>query len=78
MASPLEPAFGYQRDQFDQTCDYCGAVFEVTVPGQKGHEEREEYHCPECRKEFHCRASNSPSVTLKSPRTDGRSGNYHG
>jgi hypothetical protein len=76
MTNPWEPAFGYEKDRFDQTCDYCGAVFEVVVPGQKGHEEREEYFCPECRKEYGRRASNSPTVTLKSGRTDGRSNLY--
>jgi hypothetical protein len=42
------------------------------APGQKGHEESEEYYCPECRKEYRMRASNSPRVTLIKPRTDGR------
>lgn len=75
MTSPLEPAFGYEKDNFKQTCDCCGCVFKVEVPGQKGHEEPEEYYCPECRKEYKCRASNSPRVTLVKARTDGRTGN---
>lgn len=54
-----------------QTCSFCGAVFHVEVPGQKGHEESEEYYCPECGTEYRTRASNSPRVTLVSPRTDG-------
>lgn len=74
MSSWVEASIGYQKDDFEQTCDNCGAVFRVLVPGQKGHEEPEEYHCPECNKEFRCRASLTPSVTLISKRTDGRSG----
>ena len=46
MTNPMEPAFGYSKDSFNQTCDYCGCVFRVDVPGQKGHEESEEYYCP--------------------------------
>lgn len=65
--------YGYQKDNFDQTC-HCGAVFEVNVPGQVGHEESEEYYCPECGCEYKTRASNSPRVTLKSKRTDGKTG----
>jgi len=72
MTSPLEPTFGYEKDNFEKTCDYCGCVFQVIVPGQKGHEEPEEYYCPECNKEYKYRASNSPTVTLIKPRTDGR------
>ncbi len=53
-----------------QTCDTCGAVFRVDVPRQAGHEESEEYYCPECNREYRVRASNSPTVTLITPRTD--------
>lgn len=74
MSSWVEAAKGYEKDNFEQTCDCCGAKFNVSVPGQKGHEESEEYYCPECRKEFRCRASNSPRVTLISNRTDGLTG----
>jgi transposase-like protein len=72
----MEPAFPYERDKFDQTCDYCGARFEVTVPGQKAHEESEEYRCPECSKAYTVRASLTPSVRLTSPRTDGRTTSF--
>ncbi len=74
MSGWVEATFGYQKDDFRQTCDCCGAIFRVQVPGQKGHEEPEEYYCPECRKEFKCRASNSPRVSLISKRTDGLTG----
>ena len=72
MSSYLEASFGYLKDEFDETCTHCGCVFHVVVPGQKGHEESEEYYCPECMTEYRCRASNSPTVTLVSKRTDGR------
>ncbi len=64
MSSPLEATFGYVKDDFEQTCDSCGTLFRVEVPGQKGHEESEEYYCPKCNKKFQVKASNSPSVTL--------------
>lgn len=76
MTNPMEPAFGYEKARLNQTCDYYGATFEVIVPGQKGHEEPEEYFCPECHKEFKCIASNSPNVIPRSPRTDGRTGPF--
>lgn len=72
MNNPYEAAYGYIKDDFEQTCDDCGAKFRVVVPGQKGHEESEEYYCPECGKEYRVRASNTPSVTLISKRTDGK------
>lgn len=37
MSSWVEATIGYQKDNFEQTCDCCGAVFRVVVPGQKGH-----------------------------------------
>lgn len=72
MSNYMEAAYGYQKSDDEETCTYCGAVFRVQVPGQKGHEEPEEYHCPECYTEYRTRASNTPRVTLVSPRTDGR------
>jgi DNA-directed RNA polymerase subunit RPC12/RpoP len=62
-------SFGYEKDRFEQTCS-CGAIFEVVAPGQKGHEESEEYRCPECSAIYTIRASNTPRVRLISPRTD--------
>jgi hypothetical protein len=78
MTSPLEPTFGYLKDKLAETCDNCGAGFEVVAPGQKGHEESEEYNCPECKKTFTIRASNSPRVRLLSARTDGKTDYYKG
>jgi hypothetical protein len=60
----MQESYGYEKDSFEQTCERCGSEFIVNCPGQKGHEEREEYYCPTCRKEYMCRASNSPRVTL--------------
>ena len=47
MSNPYDAAHGYIKDDFIQPCDVCGAKFRVVVPGQKGHEEPEEYYCPE-------------------------------
>ena len=64
--------YGYEKARFEKTCNNCGAVFEVIVPGLKGHEESEEYFCPECLCMYNVRASNSPEVRLISGRTDGK------
>lgn len=72
MTNPYETSYGYEKDRFEQTCTKCGAIFEVIVPGQKCHEEPEEYFCPECLCMYKTRASNTPSVVLVSPRTDGK------
>ncbi len=73
LSNPYETNYGYEKSSREQTC-HCGAVFHVSVPGQKGHEEPEEYYCPECHCEYKARASMSPTVTLISGRTDGKTG----
>lgn len=73
MNNPYETNYGYEKARRKETC-HCGAVFEVIVPGQLGHEDSEEYYCPECSCEYRTRASNSPEVILISPRTDGKTG----
>lgn len=73
MSNPNESNYGYEKSRRTQEC-HCGAMFEVVAPGQKGHEEPEEYYCPECMCEYRTRASNSPVVTLISSRTDGKTG----
>ena len=55
-----------------QIYDTCGAVFTVDAPQQAGHNESKEYYCPECNREYKIRASNSPTVRLISPGTDGK------
>lgn len=58
-----------------QTCDYCGAEFSLTIPKQSGHNEREEYNCPECNKEYTVKASlpiMPSNIKLIKPRTDGK------
>lgn len=64
-------SYAYQKSDDEQTCS-CGCVFRVEVPGQEGNEEPEEYYCPECHQEYKIRASNSPTITMISPRTDGK------
>lgn len=76
MTSPLVETFPYEKSKETITCDYCGCVFEITVPGQKGHEGLEEYYCPECKKEFKTRASNTPTIFKLKNRTDGRTNIY--
>lgn len=73
MTNHYETNCGYEKSRRNETC-HCGAIFEAVAPRQKGHEEPEEYYCPECRCEYLTRASNSPEVTLISPRTDGKIG----
>ncbi len=72
----LEGARPYLRGTFQQTCGFCGCVFRVAVPGQLGQEGPEFYSCPECRKKFPVRASETPTITLISKRTDGRNNRY--
>ncbi|MEE8210785.1 MAG: hypothetical protein V3V64_00130 [Acidiferrobacterales bacterium] len=66
----------YVRGTFQQTCGFCGCVFRVEVPGQIGQEEPKNYYCPECHKRFPVKASDSPTTTLISKRTDGLKKQY--
>jgi hypothetical protein len=66
----------YVDSDSNESCDNCGCTFRVVVEKQDGHNESEEYYCPDCRKEFRTRASNSPRVTKISNRTDGRNTAY--
>jgi len=59
-----------------ETCNYCGAVYEVHVAELEGHNQGEEYYCPECGKENKRLACNTPHVFLKSPRTDGKTDKF--
>jgi len=67
----------YPDNDINKTCDYCGCVFRMQSAKQDGHNEPEEYYCPECFKEYRIRACNSPKVTLISPRTDGKTDRYN-
>jgi hypothetical protein len=40
----------------------CGCLFKVSIIKQDGHNDREEYYCPDCRKEYFAMASLSPTV----------------
>lgn len=59
-----------------ETCPYCGCVYKVETQLQDGHNEREEYYCPECLYENTIRACITPKVTKISDRTDGRTNNF--
>lgn len=67
----------YSGGDFEKKCDYCGCTYRVQVTLQDGHNESEEYWCPECNKESKIRASITPNVTLISPRTDGKTDSYY-
>ena len=67
----------YKDKDWEQTCDYCGCVFHMENQLQDGHNESEEYYCPECQKEYKIRAYNTPTVTLISKRTDGKTDRYN-
>ena len=67
----------YTKSNREETCDNCGCVFRLFVPGQKGHEDDESYNCPDCSKKFRIRASNCPIVTKISSRTDGKTNEYN-
>lgn len=47
-----------------EICDYCGCEFRIISYKQDGHNETEEYYCPECKKTFKIRACNTPDITL--------------
>jgi uncharacterized protein with PIN domain len=49
-------------DREDEIRCECGCLFKVSIVKQDGHNEREEYYCPDCRKEYWAMASLSPSV----------------
>ena len=66
-------------DGNDYTCDNCGAEFSVTYARQTGHNEREDFYCPECDKRFYVRASlpiMSQNIRLTKPRTDGKTNKF--
>lgn len=67
----------YDDKDWEITCDYCGCVFRMESQLQDGHNESEEYYCPECHKEFKIRACITPQVTLISKRTDGKNDMYN-
>ena len=67
----------YPDKDYEEICNFCGCIFRVQTQRQDGHNESEEYYCPECDNEFHTYACMSPLVTLISKRTDGRTCKYH-
>ena len=68
----MSTIYPYEKENFDMICEKCGCSFNVYVQGQEGHEEKENYYCPECHNKYTCRASLPPKVTLLKPRTDGK------
>lgn len=66
----------YLGSDDQKTCSFCGCVFRVIVSLQDGHNESEEYYCPDYHKEYKTRACNTPMVTKISGRTDGKETMY--
>jgi hypothetical protein len=76
MNQPLDQEPQFERSSFRQTCDFCGAVFEVFVSRMAGADVDEDYHCPECDKRFSITAALQPLVRLCARRDDGKSDRY--
>lgn len=64
-------------DSREHDCDYCGAGLEINYTRQTSHNEKEEYYCPECGKEYTVSASLPiQHVNVTHPRTDGKKDKY--
>ena len=61
--------------RFLQSCAYCGARSEITLPREPA-ATLQVYQCPECGKESEARSALPPLVRLVAPRTDGKSDAY--
>lgn len=64
-------------DSEEDICNYCGAKFRAIITRQPGHNEREDYNCPECDKQYFARASMPIRVVLISKRTDGKTDKFN-
>jgi hypothetical protein len=51
----------YLDDEDEIRCK-CGCLFRVSIIKQAGHNEREEYYCPDCNEEYSAMASLPPRV----------------
>jgi hypothetical protein len=51
----------YLDNESEVQCE-CGCLFKVSVAKQDGHNEREEYYCPDCNQEYSEMASLPPIV----------------
>ncbi len=49
-------------DAEDEIQCECGCLFKVWIFKQNGHNEREDYYCPDCKKEYSAIASLPPRV----------------
>lgn len=64
-------------ESFEHKCSYCGAELKVSITRQTGHNESEEYNCPECDKEYSHRASMPiRNVKVLKGRTDGKTDKF--
>ena len=64
-------------ESFEHDCENCGAELSIQITRQKGHNESEEYNCPECDKEYNHRASMPiRNVKVLKSRTDGKTDKF--
>lgn len=66
-------------DRENYICDNCGSEFSVSYCRQPGHNEREDFNCPECNKRFYVRASlpiMSHNIRITKSRTDGKTDKF--
>ena len=73
-SSAQQPAF--ERISFVRPCVYCGARLAVFVSRETGSGEIQNYHCPECGKDYTAHAALEPLVNVLEPRTDGKDDRY--
>ena len=76
MNQRLDQETQFERSSFAQTCDFCGAVFEVLLSRLPEADVEEDYHCPECDKRFTTTAALQPLVRLRARRGDGKTDRY--
>jgi DNA-directed RNA polymerase subunit RPC12/RpoP len=66
-------------ESHSHACDNCGAEISLNISRQSGHNEKEEYYCPECNKRFTVSASlpiMPNDIQLLGRRTDGKTSRY--
>ena len=76
MSHAVEHESGFERGAFIQSCDYCGARFEVFLARRSGADQDEDYACPECSKSYSVRAALPPRIELLTRRRDGKNDSY--
>lgn len=73
-SNPKQPDF--ERISFVRPCVYCGARLAVFLSRETGSGEVQNYHCPECGKDYTAHAALEPLVNVLEQRTDGKDDRY--